>query len=305
MIVHRKVGLRGRFQLTAIARDGSRRELADFPNLILDGGLDRLGSLAGGNPWNYACLVGSDNTPPTTGDTTLGLYVASVTGPSSSYVHLGPPDYIAQRVMVYTFGEGDAAGNLSEVGIGSTAGSGVTNGPLFSRALILDGAGNPTTITVLATEVLQVTYTLELVPDLSDSVFSITIDGVDTDCVMRPAQVTSDTSWDPMRLRTTVTPGSECDIQAFTGGIGVVTGQPSGTAGTARDTATVAGYISSSYYNDFKGVITPAQDNLTGGYGAMTIESPIGKWQLSFDPPVAKDNTKQFEIIYRVSWGRV
>lgn len=54
------------------------------------------------------------------------------------------------------FGEGVAAGIVAEVGAGWAA-SGDT---LFSRALITDGAGNPTTITVLSDEYLTVIYEL-------------------------------------------------------------------------------------------------------------------------------------------------
>lgn len=54
------------------------------------------------------------------------------------------------------FGEGVAAGIIAEVGAGWAA-----NGDtLFSRALITDGAGNPTTITVLSDEYLTVIYEL-------------------------------------------------------------------------------------------------------------------------------------------------
>src|SRR5690606_4774599 len=72
----------------------------------------------------------------------------------------------------HQFGQGQAAGNLSEIGIQHTS----TSGPLWSRALILDGQGNPTTITVLPDDFLTCYYTLRIMIPKEDAVFHIDVD---------------------------------------------------------------------------------------------------------------------------------
>src|SRR5690606_22222525 len=122
--------------------------VADFPNLITDSGLDLLaaGSL---NSVVGKCWVGSGNSAPSVTDTALESEIASTTNATSSSFanNSGPPDYYSYAVKVFRFSTGVAAGNISEVGVGAT------NNTLFSRALVLDSEGNPTSITVLADEV--------------------------------------------------------------------------------------------------------------------------------------------------------
>lgn len=130
----------GWFKFEAISEDGTRRVLADwFPNLITDQGLNQMGTLA---TWLNACQVGSGSTVPAVSDTQLVTRVAGTTTIQSTVQGIqSTPPYYASRTRTYRFAAGVATGTLSEVGVGTTA----TVGNLYSRALILDGAGNPTT----------------------------------------------------------------------------------------------------------------------------------------------------------------
>jgi len=127
-----------------------------FNNLILDQGIAHL--MANGNygvsSYNFIKL-GSGNSVPNPGQTNLDNQVISSPGLAVS----GTSGYNADegyqwRRYTHQFGQGVAAGNHSEIG----AGWGTTASSLFSRSLIVDGQGNPTTITVLENEFLTVSY---------------------------------------------------------------------------------------------------------------------------------------------------
>ena len=148
----------GWFKIEATRPDGTRRVLADwFPNLILNGGLDRMGANPDYLSW---CQVGSGSTAPVAAQTALVNRIAGTSTQQNnvSGAQASAPYYGWYR-RTYRFAQGVAAGNLSEVGVGWA-----TSGSLFSRALILDGGGSPTTITVLSDEVLDVTYELRRYP---------------------------------------------------------------------------------------------------------------------------------------------
>src|SRR6056297_3576288 len=157
-----KVGVAGRYRLRVGKRGQAPRiDTGWFDNIITDAGLN----LMGGAGYMDSCQVGSGSTTPTVGDTALVTYVAGTgTIQEETKTAEASAPYYGSTTTTYRFAEGDAAGNLSEVGIG-TATSG---GTLFSRALITDGGGSPTSITVLADEFLDVTYQIQIVPPTGD-----------------------------------------------------------------------------------------------------------------------------------------
>ena len=81
----------------------------------------------------------------------------------------------------WRFDPGDATGTPTEVGVGwleYPPPNYDEEHRCFSRALIVDGAGNPVSITVLADEYLDVTYAMRLYPYMgADSVKSVTLSG--------------------------------------------------------------------------------------------------------------------------------
>jgi len=144
----------GRYKIQAFVPGRPPRVLADwFPNLITDYGMDLMSGAVSGytEMWNY-CSVGTGNAPPAFGNTNLVNRKASTNSTASSLIG-NEENYIWRRIT-YQFPQGAATGNLAEVGIGVSS----TGDRLFSRALIKDASGNPTTITVLPDEVLQVVW---------------------------------------------------------------------------------------------------------------------------------------------------
>jgi hypothetical protein len=296
-----QIGLTGHFLLEAVnAETGERRFLAEFDNLITNGGLDRLGSAGTGYSGIYYVQVGTGSTAPANTDSALANYLAG-TSRSFSYTssYAGAPTYHTEGTYYWEFNQGAAAGNLSEIGVGWAA-----SGSLFSRALIVDGGGSPTTITVAAIEFLAVTYKLRMYPPLTDVTGTITLDGDDYDYTLRAANVNG-SSWGSVGVSG---PGGEKFAYAYSGGIGAVTGAPSGTASAL--TISQAAYSSGSYTIEETLTASISQGNLTGGIDSVTFYisawNGIGQYsfQCGFSPAIPKDNTMELELVFEITWAR-
>ena len=286
----------GWFKIEAIRPDGTRRVLADwFPNLILDGGLDRMGANDDYLSW---CQVGSGSTAPIATQTALvnriagtNTIQANVAGAQSS------APYYGWTRRTYRFAAGVAAGNLSEVGVGWA-----TTGSLFSRALILDGGGSPTTITVLSDEVLDVTYELRRYPGTVDLTGTVVLDGVTHNWVSRAAGVTSSEMWGGLSAMALDW------ARAFNGNIGAVTaGTPSGTSGALS--VTPLAYSSGSYTRAVTVSAGLNDSNLSGGIRSILIypsssNAGVGSYQIQFNPAIPKDNTKVLSLTIQHTWAR-
>lgn len=285
----------GKFKITATRPDGSTRIVADwFDNLILDAGLNQIGS---GGVMGY-CHVGSGSTAPLVSNTGLQTPVAttSVLQANEQGSQAEAP-YFGWYRQTYRFGAGVAAGNLSEVGVGWDVGD-----ALFSRALIKDALGDPTTITVLADETLDVAYEIRAYPPLVDQAFTATVGGVLHNCVMRASSV-NDSSWNLPYL-----PGLGSaygfDVSVYEGPLGTITQAPSGAYG-GNVVVTLAGYANNSNKRAGEAVFPLDNGNIDGGIGAVRIATQFaGAFQISFSPKIDKTNVKVLRLNAEVSWAR-
>lgn len=297
--------MKGRYKMDAARPDGRIRPLTGwFDNLITDYGLNYIGTSA--NQLNYCC-VGSGNTAPANGNTALvslvagGATVLTTTGtvqPSSPYY--------GARTNVYQFAQGAAAGNLAEVGVGPNTGG--TN--LWSRALILDSGGSPTTITVLSDEFLNVTYELQFWPSITDTTGTVVIAGVTYNWTARASAVTSG-AWTQNPSGDNMIIGS-CTV--YNGAIGAITGSPAGSASGATS-ITAGSYSSGSLISTLVGTFGLSQGNFTlpGGvtalsFNAGTSSNTSGSYQIGFADGsghgIQKDTSSVMTMTMSMSWGR-
>lgn len=285
-------------KLDADGREISRRLLADwFPNLITDQGLNYFGNTSG---WLEYCQVGSGSNTPNALDTALQSRIAG-TGTSAGVttgVQSTAP-YFSWRRGVYRFAEGVAAGNISEVGVG------VANvGGLFSRALVLDGGGSPTTITVLSDEVLDVAYEFRAYPPTVDGSGSFDLDGITYDFVSRAANVTSSSTTSGWGQ--TSGSGNTAALATafvFNGSIGSITSAPGGTSSEASSISNI-GYSPGSFTRDGVATWDLSRGNLSGGITAARISQGIGTFQFSFTPAIPKNSSRVLSLTFRRVWGR-
>lgn len=289
-----KPTLKGFFKMVAIRPDGEERVLADwFPNLILDSGLNLMGT----TNYTEGCQVGTNNTAPVNGDTALHSFLAGTTTKISRVESAqGAPPYYSKTITEYEFGTGVAAGNLSEVGVGPAG-----TGDLFSRALILDGGGSPTTITVLSDEILHVFYELRAYPPLVDGGGVVNISGTDYTIVSRAAAVTS---WGGPHEMAGIHNGGGLEATAWQGPLGAITALPSGASSLALPGVGNQAYINNSLNRDMGAEWDITTGNLGGGIGAVSLNTTLGKYQFSFTPAIPKDALSQLDLVFRIAWSR-
>jgi len=292
-----KVGLSGEYNLRIIRADGSvKSETGWFPNIILDAGLNRWGT---GGVVNGAA-VGTGTSTPTAAQTGLDAQVTftNTTSPGASVTAEGSPPYFISRSYVYRTTLGALTGQaLSEVGSGWATGAN-----MFSRALILDSGGAPTTITVLATEQLDIIYRLRGYPPTVDTSSTHTIGAVSYTVTGRAQQVTSIVgSWN-MDAQSTVVWNQAFNPTVYTGVIGAITGTPSGTTGAA--TKADSAYSNNSYTRQGAFSMGLADGNVSGGIRSLSVINSISCFQYDFGASIPKDNTKTLVLNSSVTWAR-
>lgn len=274
---------------------GTRRIVADwFPNLITNNGLELLGT---SGTWLSWCQIGSGNTTPAFADTALSSRMAGTNTRSAdqSGTQSSEP-YFVWRRNTYRFAEGVAAGNISEVGVGPSS-----TANLLSRALILDSSGNPTTITVLSDETLDVSYEFRYYAPPDDISGTITLAGIDYTFTGRASLVATNSTagWS---IGATGQSSDAGVIRATNGTIGSITGRPSGTSSAAS--VTTSGYSAGTQRRDGTATWALGAGNLSGGISAVSAKLGIGTYQFGFSPAIPKDSTKILTLTFRHSWSR-
>lgn len=295
--------LRGMYRLRVRKADGRiRHDTGWFPNLITNQGLDYLYT---NNQYLANCLVGTGNSAPANTDTTLNsqiAWVANNNGSAPPNGYSGSPPYYTYLNMSYEFGQGAAAGNLQEIGIGPDTSH------CFSRALILNGVGSPTTLTILASEYLLVSYQLQLHSPTVDVTGSVTVSGTVCNYTLRASNV--NTSWsmggsnsypDNMGIRN-MQIYSDTTLQPVTGG-------PVGTfQGQANNGYVNGSYTTGQYYIDGTANFALTDCNLGSNNCALVTWGPraggFGQCQCIFGATIPKTSSQIMSLTFRQTWGR-
>jgi hypothetical protein len=314
--------------LPGTGRDVVTGEIAPFNNVITNNGLDLTANERLDNNI-LKCHVGTGATAEEETDSILenfltgdGDKTAGVPGQEAT------PPYFSTYVQTNRFGSGVAEGILSEVGMAPAS----TNGNLYSRSLIKDGGGTPTTIQILSDEWLDVVYEHRIYPDYidaagdpQDGTGTCTIDGVSYDFAIRPARLTlggeRDWWWIAEFIEGvlgTLGNGLYGRFYSSDAVIGAVTSEPSATD---TDIATISGgttspyetYTPGTYNRDATWDVPLAEGNCTDGGGdgfaAILLYTRLGVYQMTYDVtsgggPVPKDDTKLMTLTWNLAWDR-
>lgn len=295
------IGVSGHFNLRVHDGKGNTLRELEFENLILDAGLNR----AGIGPIGTRCHVGTGSTAPSVSQTSLVAKLADTSQVLSSTNSAQPTaPYYFSAIRTFRFNEGAAAGNLTEIGIGWSADF------LFCRALILDGDGDPTTLTVLSNEFLDVTYTLRMYSNLTDVlVEDMDIGGVLTDVTIRAGAVAraipnaAEHIFSAYGFAVAENTSGSAQFTGFNGAIGPITGDPSGlNAGFPG--AALQPYESNSYRARWILFADLGNLNLEGGIRSIMLPAITGRYQMEFNPPIEKTNERRLSLTVSVSWSR-
>ena len=313
--VNHHIGLEGivHFKFTN-SKTGEVREY-EFKNLVLNSGIDHY--MTTSSSFITGCILGSSSVPPVATDTTI----TSILGTSNTNQTYGAGEsntttlpYYTSYYWTYRFIEGVATGNIAQVAMayGNVYVHNNTYDGLFSKALVKDSNGTPITITKLADEVLDVTYTLRIYSPSSDVTGTTTISGVNYDYIVR---VASAGSW---VLYNRAVP-SVYMATAYTGTIGTNLGTPSGSSGDAT-TKTFGTYAVGTHTRTATIFWDLNQGNLSGGIRSVYLAFGNGSYgsgvyfqiQYTANPAhpdttvtIPKDATKRLTLKYQFTVGRV
>jgi len=306
--INTKVALSGEYRLV-VKRNGEEIDTGWFKNLILNQGLDQLGTdnevLAG-----YA-RVGTGTTAPAFTDTTLEAQVAaSESGPDdTTIVNSGAPNYTTLTTYEYTFTQGAVVGNISEVGVGWAT----TGATLFSRALIVDNVGTPTTITLTSIDQLIIYYRLNASQPTTDTTTSVTISSVSYPYTIRTGNAASFANigatfqygYGFTKLNGVTLYGDDAALGAITG---TLSGTPIASSGSGGFTFTYPAYTPGSYYRDSTFSVAVGTGNAVGGIGGIQLtwgayNSSLQN-QIVLPTPIPKTNTQVLTITQRFTWAR-
>lgn len=167
MNIQTKQGVKGRFTLSVIDRNGKEKAKVECDNMVLDALITNLnadsykGATFPGMDMLNKVALGTGTTPPQPDDNTLESQVVASKFDgtlNTSYSETIPGETL-KGVMrrTHSFNQGQINANLSEIGVIDSKGN------LITRSLIKDDLGNPTTLTVTNQEQLVLTYYLEFV----------------------------------------------------------------------------------------------------------------------------------------------
>lgn len=294
--VNIEIGVKGRYKVLK-KRDGKVTfDSGWFKNLITNQGMD---FLSNGSLYLGACQVGSSSATPAFTDVALGSRIAGSNTASSSFSVNTTERYAIQQ-RTFTFFAGTATGNISEVGVGTST----TGSTLFSRALVLDSGGSPTTVTVLADEDLVIVYQLWMKQPTGD--YPVTVSG--QTITVRAALVNSASAARGWAAGQTAgeqlaAPTNNNTHAVHSGAIGAITGEPAGTPAYASATSiTSEAYVPGSWtrVSNLRWLASEAN----GTWLSASWRFGPTFWQASFSPGITKTSVQSLRIKVRLTWSR-
>lgn len=294
--IHQEIG--ARFKLVARKANGCvARETVWFKNLVLDTGLARMSV----GTWIDRCCVGTGNSTPLATQISLDSFVASTTTKqsTSSVQNTSSAPYYYGASITWRFGQGVAAGNISEVGLGWS------NSDLWNRALIKDANGDPTTITVLSDEYLDVVSEIRVYPaqNISGSFNLLDKTGavISTHTFTGVPYITSGRN---ANFAQVYLGGTAYPMYIYTGTVGAITSTPSGTGYSITNLTKsypTANSVRAVVSLDLNDVVATHQSFRVSSYNMATDREG---YQLQISPAIPKTSAQKMTYTFELSWGR-
>lgn len=310
------LGIAGEFRCVVLKEDGTVKEDTGYQkNLLLDQGLEFFGGNHGGMI-NSRLLIGSGNSTPEVTQTTLDapVSIASSTSINNDYSYVDGGDglYKFWEEKVYRFTD-IANINISELGLASSR-TNSSSAPLIddywltTRALIKNLSGNPTTITLLEGEFLDVYYKIHKVLDISER--STVINMTDGDGGSIPYNVKIKGSYvGHSSFNTVAGYSSYVASQTFVSSEEWVDIISSPKGSRISGLASVEPYVERSYKRVYKvsaGLNYANMEIRTISTGNSTnfIPFQVRFGSVADDSPIPKTASDSFEIRLEMSWSR-
>lgn len=275
-----------------------RGKLAEFDNIFLDQGLNALGS----NSMPNHIWLGSGSAEPHPSNTQLVNFVARSNAsspriPTTYGVNGTAPYYTWLRIGV-RFTPLGVNVNLSELGLG-------TNTVLYTRALIKDANGIPTTLTILSDEILDISYTIRIYAPTTDATGQITLGGNiggTYNWIARASRVTTSGAGGPSGWYVQRSASYIGYVTAYAGPIGDITQYPSGNL--SHITHNSVPYVQNSFTAKSEVSANTTQGNLVGGIRSIALCLGWGEYQMQFDPAIPKTDLDTLSLSFAVTYAR-
>lgn len=285
-----------RFKL--VARKASTEEITKetdwFKNIVLDTGLNQMSV----GIWIDRVRVGSGNSTPAASQTQLDNTIASTnaiqdSGSVTKQTTISPYYVAAKRT--YRFAEGVAAGNISEVGCGW--GNGLD---LWNRALVKDLNGDPTTITVLSDEFLDVIVEVRFYPTQSFSgsfnLLNKTGQTVSTHTYTGLPQFAEGATVSFPKM-------TGYRVSLWSGNMNGVTTDPTSQLGIVNSTTTYPSPRTLTCSTSFP--LNAANGSIkTVLQQAYIISNGVSVYKFEIDPPIVKTDQMVLSFTTSISWDR-
>lgn len=302
--------VQGRFQFKKYKKDGSEECSAWFDNIVLNQGLNTMAK----QEWIQGVAVGTNNTAPVETQVQLGNEVARTTTPQGSTVRdaysVDATTWVHSARSTFRFPLGAFNNmNLSEVGI--LAGNSTYT--LWNRALIRDLSGNPTTITVLSDEILDVVCEVKVYIKTNDVAGNFNLlnkqGGLirNVQYTVRPSNINqvhnvginlSAMNASSFNYAEGFKNASLVAVTSKIGGNALITFR-NNLANFSAST-----YIQDSYKQKFTLTAGANDMNDVAGLSGLFVQGVLASYQVVLDAPIVKNNTQTFSLEYEISWGR-
>lgn len=307
--VRHRVGVSGLFRSIELvhARTGLVKKRMSFPNLITDVGLD---GLAIGNPIDVMIrylAVGAGSTPPSPTDTGLEAEIARTSNDGGfsdtigyEIAEGGGVEYYWRR-RTRVFGEGEANGNITELGFFSSSGI------LWNRQLTRNELGEPEAITKTPEDQLRVVYEWRIYPPYDDVQDEVTVNGVPTSVTLRAAHVdASGLGWSEV----TTELGRRLNSYVYASDRSTLLPRnATGFSGSTHSEGIYHAYVPGSFKIEREHRWGPSKANylptgvtwLTGNFWGPNARQLV---QGLFSPGIPKDNTKRMIVMSTLTLTR-
>lgn len=304
-----------KFHFDVFKESGEQVSSLVAPNLVLNRGLDRLMqyvlTTSSADTLRWIRLGSGTSAVDPTQVNLANQTCASSSSMGATYGNSGAEPYYSWVKYRIRFSVGVATGTHYEVGAGWEG----TGNTLFSRALITDVNGNPTSITVLADEYLDVTYEVRVYfPTESDWTGNITTpQGVSHSVTLRRAGIgganlsgegvypgnsnSHSLTWTGFGINGVTLSGNS---------IGATTSWPNSggvsQGGRFDVTITPVAYTDGTFYRDVD--FTWALDKAVGLVKSISVCAVMGGWQAEFNPRIDKTSATTLTMRMRFSVDR-
>ena len=315
-----KTGFAGELRCIVKKKDGSTVQDTGYQkNMFLNTGLDFFGGGHGDDIFAN-CLVGSGDTAPEATQTKLISFVAKhnsmeATDNGTEPYLSGDDDFKAWRSSTYRF-EGISGKSISEVGLASEFTS-KDEYHLCTRALIKSAEGAPISITLKDDEVLEITYRIWQVFELSDKDFSIKItDDIGGEKLYkakcRLSGIGDEGAYYESKVGMVFAKDTEyasetySEFYSYAGDIGEVTGVPNINMGAAAS-VTLSDYEEGTYTRDMS--IFFGLDDARFPVRSVLVPTTMGNYQIQYgskdgDDPIPKSKNDTLTVPIRFTWAR-